>query len=176
MFERVLNKHLLTDFNCAYRWNHIAAFTQKNYLVEKMRMVWNRSSHQRCSLKKPVLKNFEMFTGKHLRWSLFLIKSQAKACNLIKKRVQRRGFPVNIVKSLRTPILKNICERLLLNEETLKNFDDYMVTAEVIEKCYLFYLQCVVNYSIIFCCVWQISQLLHCGRFHRNWFPRFGKK
>ena len=28
-------------------------------------------------LKKGVLKNFANFIGKHLRWSLFLIKSQA---------------------------------------------------------------------------------------------------
>ena len=27
----------------------------------------NRSSHQRCSMKKGVLKNFTKFTGKHLR-------------------------------------------------------------------------------------------------------------
>ena len=38
-----------------------------------------------------VLKNFTNFTGKHLCWSLFLMKLQA------------------------TPILKNICERLLLH-------------------------------------------------------------
>ena len=114
----------------------------------------NRSSHRRGSLKK----------------------SRPQICNFIKKRLQRRCFPVNIAKLLRTSILKNICERLLLNEKTLTNFDNYMVTAAYLEKCYLFYLQYVVNYSIIFCGVWQISQLLHCGRFHRNLFPRFGKK
>ena len=32
-----------------------------------------RSSHQRCSVKKGVLKTFANFTGKHLRQSLFLI-------------------------------------------------------------------------------------------------------
>ena len=32
-----------------------------------------RSSHQRCSVKKGVLKTFANFTGKHLCWSLFLI-------------------------------------------------------------------------------------------------------
>ena len=31
-----------------------------------------RSSHQRCSLKKIVLKNSAKFTGKHLCWRLFL--------------------------------------------------------------------------------------------------------
>ena len=33
-----------------------------------------RSSHRRCSVKKGVLKYFAIFTGKHLRWNLFLIK------------------------------------------------------------------------------------------------------
>ena len=44
--------------------------------------------------KKIVFKNFEIFTGKHRCWSLFLIQ--------------------NIAKYLRPPILKSICERLLL--------------------------------------------------------------
>ena len=35
------------------------------------------SSHWRCSVRKCVLKNFVIFTRKHLRWSLFLIKLQA---------------------------------------------------------------------------------------------------
>ena len=35
------------------------------------------SSHRRCFVKNGVLKNFANFAGKHLRWSLFLIKLQA---------------------------------------------------------------------------------------------------
>ena len=35
---------------------------------------------------------------------------------LLKKRLQHRCFPVNIMKCLRTTALKNICERLLLNK------------------------------------------------------------
>ena len=35
------------------------------------------SSLQRCSIKKDVLKKFAIFAGKHLCWSLFLIKLQA---------------------------------------------------------------------------------------------------
>ena len=33
-----------------------------------------RNCHGRCSMKKAVLNNFAIFTGKHLCWSLFLIK------------------------------------------------------------------------------------------------------
>ena len=42
--------------------------------------------------KKTVLKNLGKFTGKH---------------------IQQRGFPVKFPKFLKTPILKNICERLI---------------------------------------------------------------
>ena len=38
-----------------------------------------------------------------------------QACSFIKKRLQQRRFPVHIAKFLRTPVLKNICERLLLS-------------------------------------------------------------
>ena len=47
-----------------------------------------RSSHQRCSIKKAVLKNVIMFTVKRLCQSPFLIKLQAY--NFIKKRLQPR--------------------------------------------------------------------------------------
>ena len=49
--------------------------------------------------------------------SLFNKIAGLQACNFIKKRLQYRCFPVNIVNSLRTPNLKNICERLLLYEK-----------------------------------------------------------
>ena len=69
------------------------------------------SSHQRCSIKKAVPKNFAIFTGKHLGWSLLLIELQAK-------RLQHSSK--NIAKFLRTPILKNICEPLPLALFTLQ--------------------------------------------------------
>ena len=53
-----------------------------------------------------VLINFAIFTGKHLCWSLFLIKSDLNACNFMKKRLQHKCFPVKFVKSTffnRTP-------------------------------------------------------------------------
>ena len=62
--------------------------------------------------KKGVLKNFAIFTRKHLCWSLFGVFG----VNFIKKRLQHRYFPVNITKFLRTPILKNIWERLHLKQ------------------------------------------------------------
>ena len=44
------------------------------------------------------LKYFAIFTGKDLRWSLFLIK-------FIKKNLQHRCFPVNMARFLRASIL-----------------------------------------------------------------------
>ena len=55
-----------------------------------------RSSPQRCSVKKSVLKNFIKFTGKHLCQGLFLIKF------LLTKRLWHRCFLVNFVKFSRT--------------------------------------------------------------------------
>ena len=46
--------------------------------------------------------------------SLFNKAAGLQVCNFIKKRLQHRCFPVIIAKFLRIPILKNICERLLL--------------------------------------------------------------
>ena len=91
-------------------------FIQNDYflldaLIDVVNIVHFRSSHQRCSVKKDVLKNFVIFTGKHLYWNLFL---EFQACNFIKKRLQHRCFPVKIAKFWRTYILKNICEWLLL--------------------------------------------------------------
>ena len=56
--------------------------------------------------KEAALKNFAVFTGKHL---CLLTRG-----SFIKKRHQHRCFPVNISKCLRTTILKNSCQRLLL--------------------------------------------------------------
>ena len=74
----------------------------------------------RCSINKAVLKNFVIFTGKQLCWSPFLIKLQA--CKFIEKRLQHWCFPLHVRKFLRTPILKNIGERLLLIILLLQQF------------------------------------------------------
>ena len=60
--------------------------------------------------KKGVLRNFTIFTEKHLCRSLFLIKLLA---NLF------------ILKFVRTPILKNNCERLLLQSSLVVNLMMY---------------------------------------------------
>ena len=61
------------------------------------------------------LKISQKFTGKYLCLSLFFNKvTDLRPATLLKKRLWHRCFPVNFSKLLRTPILKDICERLLL--------------------------------------------------------------
>ena len=70
---------------------------------------------QKVSHEKAVLKNFVNFTEKHLCWNPYFNKNVGlQGCSYIKKRLQRRCFLTNIEKFLRTPILKNICELLIL--------------------------------------------------------------
>ena len=63
----------------------------------------SRNSHWRCSVTKVFLKICEI--------------SQENICVGVsfKKRLQHKCFPVKFLKFLITPILKNICERLLLS-------------------------------------------------------------
>ena len=90
---------------------HRYNFSSKIFCKYLLLMWEYRSSRRRCSVKEGVLKDSANFTEKHLCWSLFLIKLQAST---LIKRLQHRCFPVKFEKFLRTPILKNICERLLL--------------------------------------------------------------
>ena len=81
-----------------------------------------RSSHRRCSAKKGILKNFTKFTGKHLCWSLFLIKFHP--WKFIKKRLQHRCFPVKFAKILSAIFFyKNLWWLLLIwDRYTLSSF------------------------------------------------------
>ena len=46
--------------------------------------------------------------------SLFNKVAGLQSCNFVKKRLQHRSFPVNIVEFLTTPVLKNSRKRLFL--------------------------------------------------------------
>ena len=76
---------------------------------------WDKSSHWRCSMKKDVLINFTIFTGKHLFQSFFFDKiAGLRPATLFKKRLWYRCFPVNFAKYLITPFSQNTSGRLLL--------------------------------------------------------------
>ena len=87
-------------------------------LLFKQYMQNDRSSHQRCSMKKGVLRNFTKFTRKRLRQSLFFKKFAGLwPSTLLKKKLWYRCFSVNFVKFPRTPFLQNTSGRLLLEWE-----------------------------------------------------------
>ena len=74
-------------------WCSIVVFIisrKKNWVT-----IYNLISIQRCSIKKVVFKNFAVFTGKHLCWSLFLKKLhnllKYKLLKLIRKSIQIAG-------------------------------------------------------------------------------------
>ena len=63
-----------------------------------------------CSIETAPLKNFAIFTGKHLRYGLFSTELQAQAWRpaTVLKGTFTKGFSVNIGKTLRRPIFKKI--------------------------------------------------------------------
>ena len=65
-------------------------------------------------LKKVSEKFWKFHRKKHLLKYLFNRVACLKICNFLKKRLQHRYFPMEFTKYLRKPILKNICEQLLL--------------------------------------------------------------
>ena len=69
--------------------------------------------------KTGALKKFTNFTGKHPRWSLFLI-------NIIEKRLKHRCFPVKFAKYLRTPFFTEHLQWLLL--QRLKKYQMFCFT------------------------------------------------
>ena len=86
----------------------------------------NRSSHQRCSMKNGVLRNFTKFTGKHMCQSLFFnTVAYLSPATLLKKRLWHRYFPVNFAKFLRTPFLKNTSGRLLRSKRFVPSEEFY---------------------------------------------------
>ena len=62
-----------------------------------------RSSHQRCSVRKGVLRNFAKFTGKQLCQVFFYNKvAGPEPATLLKKRLWHRRFPMTFAKFLTT--------------------------------------------------------------------------
>ena len=103
-----------------------------------------RNSHLRCSVKEGVSKKFANLTGTSLCWSLFSLKLQAQTCNFIKKRFQHQRFPVTFAKFLKTSILKNICEKLLLfvsPQNTIANSSGKFGLDETLTECKVFFLK-----------------------------------
>ena len=65
-----------------------------------------RSSHRRCFIKKAVLKNFTIFSWKHLCWGLILIKLQGFSSATLSKRDSNTGFSCDYCEILKNTFLK----------------------------------------------------------------------
>ena len=84
-----------------------------------------RSSHQRCSVRKGVLRNFAKLTGKHKCQNLFFNKvAGLRPSTLLKKRLWHRCFPISFAKFLRTPFIENTYGRLLQPVFVLESFEN----------------------------------------------------
>ena len=89
--------------------------TDKNPTLIQL-LTLHGSSHQRCSVRKGVLRNSAKFTEKQLCQSLFFNKvAGLRPATLSKKRLWHRCFPVNFAEFLRTPFLTEHLRWLLLN-------------------------------------------------------------
>ena len=96
-------------------------------------MISERYYEKQVFYKKSCIKHFAIFTGKHLCWSIFLIK-------FIKKKFQHIGFSheyCKIFKSIfreikRFSILQKICERLFERFSTGTN--NIIVTSHIHRK------------------------------------------
>ena len=90
-------------------------------IPEELDMIVFRTHHQRCSIKKSVLKNFAKLTGKSMCWSFFFNKvTDLRPETLLKKRLSQRCFPVNFAIFLRTTFLQSASRRLILNFPVLE--------------------------------------------------------
>ena len=86
----------------------------KLYISQTKKCLNFRSSHQRCSIKKAVFKHFSIFDENICVGVSFYQSCRPEGLQFYIKRLQHRCFPVNIAKLLRTPILKKIFEKLIL--------------------------------------------------------------
>ena len=90
--------------------------TDMKIYLQKILLSRSRSSHQRCSISKDVLRNLTKFIGKHICLSPFFNKvAGLRPSTLLKKMLWHMCFPVNFVKLLRKPFLQNTSRRLLLS-------------------------------------------------------------
>ena len=92
-------------------------------ITEEFKQIFlsRKSSRSQMFFNIGVLKIFANFIGKHLYWSLFLIKLPAKAFNFIEKRLKHRCFAVKFTKFLRTPFSTKHLWWLLLESASTQN-------------------------------------------------------
>ena len=160
-------------------------YISKNITSYTFLLVFKIGQNLQC-----ILKDFVIFRGKHLCWSLFFTKILGlKDCNFIKKRLQDRCFPANIAKFLRTPILKNIYKwSLPLPPKSRNLYEKFNIFGDILLYCLghsvrleknwntvTFYKSLSLNfYHVSFCGNLEISALASRHQYQhwqrqRNW-------
>ena len=91
-------------------------------------------------LQSRLLKNFSVFTGEHLCWSLFLIKLNPFMYIDLSRRAPTLGFFVSIAKVLRTPFFRT----------PLVAASDYIYLSRYIIKLHLPYILVSLDWIYIF--------------------------
>ena len=87
-----------------------------------------RSSRTEVFCKKGVIRNFAKFTGKHRCQSLCFNKvAVLRPATLLKWRLWRWCFPVNLVKFLRAPFSQNTPRQVLLHWSHPNAIYDYQI-------------------------------------------------
>ena len=115
LYVEMFRWQILLKFVCMLRKRkHCKYFINITPIEHSFKTI--RSSHQRCSIIKGVLRNFPKFTGKQLCQSLFFNKvAVLRPATLLKKTLWHKCFPVIFAKFIRTPFLQNTSGRLFLN-------------------------------------------------------------
>ena len=111
MSSLALRKYYVLSHNLRIqRWHSVAKY-------------WERKQSFANVLQISYFKTFAIFNGKHLCWSLFSKVAVLKTCNFIKKRLQHRCFPVNIVKVLGIPYFRTppVAASVGMSKLVLKN-------------------------------------------------------
>ena len=87
-------------------------------------IVWSRSSHQRCSIKKGILENSPEVTRKHLYW---------RDCNFIKKVTLAQVFSCELCKSFKNTFFTEYLRATVSVGRTSATQFSYRFTARKIE-------------------------------------------
>ena len=90
------------ESNCCSNKRKLLYINENYYYYRIWKQTFCLQKHQRCSIKKEVLKNFTKFTKKHLCRSLFLK-------TFIRSETAREMFSCEFCQFLTTPVLQNTC-------------------------------------------------------------------
>ena len=90
---------------CSWKKTQIEKICKSNFFCPQIQtsLFTSEAVAWRCSVKKYVLENFAIFTGKYLCQSLYFNNvAGLNPATLLKKRLLHRCFPVSFAKFLRT--------------------------------------------------------------------------